>query len=123
MPVQPYARTEPRMAYADEGVGPAVLLVHGWAAHGGFFCRSQDAPNWRVNHRVVTPTLRGHAGSESGGLKPLSSGDAGRGPIGTLIDALAILRPVGGAGLVDGGDGALVSRAETGKCGLQGAGR
>jgi pimeloyl-ACP methyl ester carboxylesterase len=52
------------MAYADEGVGPDVLLVHGWAAHGGFF-KDLSARLART-HRVLTPTLRGHPGSEQG---------------------------------------------------------
>ena len=49
------------MAYADEGVGAPILLVHGWAAHGGFF---QDLRTRLArSHRVLTPTLRGHPGS------------------------------------------------------------
>jgi pimeloyl-ACP methyl ester carboxylesterase len=52
------------MAYADEGVGAPILLVHGWAAHGGFFddLRARLAQK----HRVLTPTLRGHPGSGQG---------------------------------------------------------
>lgn len=52
------------MAYADEGAGPVILLVHGWAAHGGFF-KDLSARLART-HRVLTPTLRGHPGSEHG---------------------------------------------------------
>lgn len=52
------------MAYADEGAGPVVLLVHGWAAHGGFF--KDLAARLARTHRVLTPTLRGHPGSEHG---------------------------------------------------------
>lgn len=52
------------MAYADEGVGSPILLVHGWAAHGGFF---QDLRRrLSHNHRVLTLTLRGHPGSSQG---------------------------------------------------------
>jgi len=52
------------MAYADEGVGAPVLLIHGWAAHGGFF---QDlAARLSRTRRVLTLTLRGHLGSEPG---------------------------------------------------------
>jgi pimeloyl-[acyl-carrier protein] methyl ester esterase len=52
------------MSYADEGAGAPILLVHGWAANGGFFqdLRSRLARS----HRVLTPTLRGHPGSEPG---------------------------------------------------------
>jgi pimeloyl-[acyl-carrier protein] methyl ester esterase len=57
------------MPYADTGTGAPVLLVHGWAAHGGFF----DDLRFRLARtcRVLTPTLRGHPGSKHGAL-PLS---------------------------------------------------
>jgi pimeloyl-[acyl-carrier protein] methyl ester esterase len=57
------------MAYADEGVGAPIVLVHGWAAHGGFF----DSLRQRLasSHRVLTPTLRAHPGSGQGNA-PLS---------------------------------------------------
>lgn len=57
------------MAYADDGAGAPVLLVHGWAAHGGFF----DALRTKLgkSHRVLTPTLRGHPGSGHG-VTPLT---------------------------------------------------
>jgi pimeloyl-ACP methyl ester carboxylesterase len=52
------------MAYADDGAGAPLLLVHGWAAHGGFF---QDlAARLTRTRRVLTLTLRGHLGSEPG---------------------------------------------------------
>jgi pimeloyl-ACP methyl ester carboxylesterase len=52
------------MAYADAGVGAPLLLIHGWAAHGGFF---QDlAARLARTRRVLTLTLRGHLGSEQG---------------------------------------------------------
>ena len=52
------------MAYADDGAGTPILLVHGWAAHGGFF----DDLKARLSqkHRVLTPTLRGHPGTGNG---------------------------------------------------------
>ena len=52
------------MAYADDGAGTPILLVHGWAAHGGFF----DDLKTRLSqkHRVLTPTLRGHPGTGNG---------------------------------------------------------
>src|SRR5262249_16940645 len=52
------------MAYADEGAGPAILLVHGWAANGAFF--EGLAKSLSRDHRVLTPTLRGHPGSTPG---------------------------------------------------------
>lgn len=66
------------MAYADEGAGAPLLLVHGWAAHGGFF---QDLRRrLSHNHRVLTPTLRGHPGSGQGDA-PLT--------VGTLAEDIA----------------------------------
>jgi len=52
------------MAYADEGAGAPILLVHGWAAHGGFF--DDLRAKLSQKHRVLTPTLRGHPGSGQG---------------------------------------------------------
>ena len=57
------------MAYADDGVGPAIVLVHGWAAHGGFFDGLSE--RLRASHRVLVPNLRGHLGSAHGAV-PLS---------------------------------------------------
>jgi pimeloyl-ACP methyl ester carboxylesterase len=52
------------MAYADEGAGEPIVLVHGWAAHGGFFQDLRE--RLAKTHRVLTPTLRGHPGSGHG---------------------------------------------------------
>lgn len=52
------------MAYADSGAGPPILLVHGWAAHGGFF--ADLSARLARTHRVLSPTLRGHPGSPHG---------------------------------------------------------
>jgi pimeloyl-ACP methyl ester carboxylesterase len=57
------------MAYADDGAGSPILLVHGWAANSSFF-DAVRSPLAR-HHRVFTPTLRGHRGS-SGGTAPLT---------------------------------------------------
>lgn len=57
------------MAYADDGAGAPILLVHGWAAHGGFFDDLKTRLSQR--HRVLTPTLRGHPGTGNG-KAPLS---------------------------------------------------
>lgn len=52
------------MAYADDGAGPPFLLVHGWAAHSGFFDDLRQ--KLARTRRVLTLTLRGHHGSEQG---------------------------------------------------------
>lgn len=52
------------MSYAEAGVGAPIVLVHGWAANSAFF---RDLASELANsHRVYTPTLRGHPGSEAG---------------------------------------------------------
>lgn len=57
-----------RLAYAESGAGTPILLVHGWAAHGGFF--EDLRQRLAANHRVLALTLRGHAGSDQGALRP-----------------------------------------------------
>lgn len=57
------------MSYADAGAGSPILLVHGWAANGGFF--DDLSARLAKTHRVLTPTLRGHPGS-SQGASPLT---------------------------------------------------
>ena len=52
------------MSYADIGAGTPILLVHGWAANGGFF--NDLASRLSATHRVLTLTLRGHPGSAQG---------------------------------------------------------
>jgi pimeloyl-ACP methyl ester carboxylesterase len=52
------------MAYADEGAGPAIVLVHGLGAHAGFF--RDAARRLAPRHRVLALTLRAHPGSEEG---------------------------------------------------------
>ena len=75
------------MTYADSGAGPPILLVHGWAANGGFFDRLRV--DLARSHRVLTPTLRGHPGSDRGAA-PLT--------IETLADDIAQF--VEGLGLI-----------------------
>ncbi len=53
-----------KLTYADQGVGPAFLLVHGWAGHGGFF--SDLSAQLSTQYRVLTLTLRGHDGADQG---------------------------------------------------------
>jgi pimeloyl-[acyl-carrier protein] methyl ester esterase len=52
------------MSYADAGAGAPILLVHGWAANGGFF--KDLSARLAQSHRVLTLTLRGHPGSGQG---------------------------------------------------------
>lgn len=52
------------MSYADDGVGAPILLVHGWAGHGGFF--HDLAARLARTNRVLTLTLRAHPGSGHG---------------------------------------------------------
>lgn len=52
------------MTYADQGEGPAMVLVHGLGAHAGFF--DGLAQRLASRHRVLTLTLRAHPGSDAG---------------------------------------------------------
>ncbi|MFL6856888.1 MAG: alpha/beta fold hydrolase [Allosphingosinicella sp.] len=51
-----------RIAYADEGEGRPVLLLHGLMAHAGFFDRQKPL---RGNFRLIAVDLRGHGRSPS----------------------------------------------------------
>ena len=75
-----------RLTYAENGAGPPVLLVHGWAAHGGFF--EDLGARLAAHHRVIVPTLRAHPGSDRGTL-PLSIETLGEDLV-TLIEALGL---------------------------------
>lgn len=66
------------MSYAETGAGAPIVLVHGWAAHGGFF--TELATHLTNSHRVFVLTLRGHPGSGQG-ASPLT--------IETLADDIA----------------------------------
>lgn len=77
MPVR-VLRDGATMSYADAGAGSPLLLVHGWAANGGFF--HDLSAHLAAKHRVLTVTLRGHPGS-SRGEAPLT--------IDTLADDIA----------------------------------
>ncbi|GAM96792.1 hydrolase of alpha/beta fold family [alpha proteobacterium U9-1i] len=72
------------LAYADQGAGPPILLVHGWAVHGGFF--SDLATRLSENHRVLTLTLRGHDGADLG-QAPLTIDTLGE-DVAQFLDAL-----------------------------------
>jgi pimeloyl-ACP methyl ester carboxylesterase len=68
------------MTYRDAGSGPLVLLVHGWAASGGFF----DPITERLaeHFRVIVPDLRAHGRTPAG---------PGRPDIDALADDLVVL--------------------------------
>jgi len=68
------------MAYRDTGRGPVLLLVHGWAASGGFFDPVVQALS--DGYRVIVPDLRAHGATPAG---------TGRLDIDTLADDLACL--------------------------------
>jgi len=68
------------MAYRDAGTGPVLLLVHGWAASGGFFGPVIDL--LKDDFRVIVPDLRAHGATPAG---------SGRLDIDTLADDLACL--------------------------------
>jgi pimeloyl-[acyl-carrier protein] methyl ester esterase len=46
------------IAYEDHGRGPPLLLLHGWAAHAGFF--ASQCRDLADDFRVIAPDLRGH---------------------------------------------------------------
>jgi len=52
-----------RIAFEDTGTGRPVVLVHGWATHGGFF----EPQRTGLAHccRVITLDLRGHGESDA----------------------------------------------------------
>ncbi|RKQ96437.1 alpha/beta fold hydrolase [Maricaulis maris] len=52
------------MAYRDLGQGPALVLVHGWAASSEFFDTIAD--RLADEHRVLVPDLRGHGETPAG---------------------------------------------------------
>ncbi|HYC04883.1 MAG TPA: alpha/beta hydrolase [Azospirillaceae bacterium] len=47
-----------RLSYEEAGQGRALLLVHGWSAHAGFFAPQIDELS--KSFRVIAPDLRGH---------------------------------------------------------------
>jgi pimeloyl-ACP methyl ester carboxylesterase len=56
-----------QIAYADQGQGRPLLLLHGLMAHSGFFERQQELAR---DFRVICVDLRGHGQSRGGGQTP-----------------------------------------------------
>lgn len=56
------------MAYADQGVGRPLLLVHGWGANQSFFDVQRRA--LEQDFRVITMDLRGHGASAAPDGRP-----------------------------------------------------
>jgi pimeloyl-ACP methyl ester carboxylesterase len=61
-------RSGATLHYRDRGLGPTVLLLHGWGIPGACFAPQIEA--LRERYRVVAPDLRGHGTSS-----PLQAGD------------------------------------------------
>lgn len=74
------------LCYFDYGQGPAILLVHGWAASSQFF--EDLSAGLARDHRVIVPDLRGHGDTPSGST-PLSIELLAE-DIATLVEALTL---------------------------------
>lgn len=57
-----------RLHYRDTGDGRPVLLLHGWACHGGYF--QPQHRSLAGCFRLVVPDLRGHRHSHRAGERP-----------------------------------------------------
>lgn len=62
-----------RLRYLDHGprvaeAGPPLVLLHGWACHGGYFFPQMEA--LAARRRLIAPDLRGHRGSWRAGDAP-----------------------------------------------------
>ena len=73
-----------QMAYTDQGIGPVLLLLHGWGVDGSFFAPLQD--RLAQSCRIVTPDLRAH-GQTTAGDSELRF-DTLAGDLHTLIETL-----------------------------------
>lgn len=87
--------------YADAGSGRPVVLLHGWACHGGYFERQVEALADRF--RLIVPDLRGHRQSHRPGDAPNLATLAT--DLNALISHLGLTAPV----LVGWSMGALVA--------------
>lgn len=79
-----------RIAYRDEGAGPALLFLHGLMAHGGFFRAQQELAR---DFRLIIVDLRGHGRSRAplGDLKVERLAD----DVAELVEALDLDGAIG----------------------------
>lgn len=59
-----FLKSDPELAYIDEGKGEVVLLVHGLASNAGFW--RYNIPDLAKNFRVIAVDLPGYGKSEKG---------------------------------------------------------
>ena len=52
-----------RMFYEEKGVGPVIIMVHGWACNHKFF--SSQIEEFSKSHRVIAIDMRGHGESDT----------------------------------------------------------
>jgi pimeloyl-ACP methyl ester carboxylesterase len=88
-----------RYQVADEGVGPAILFVHGFPLDHTMW--SQQIVEFSKTHRVIAPDLRGFGGSD-GALYSISMQQFAD-DLAELLQALEVDRPVTFCGLSMGG--------------------
>lgn len=74
--------TAPRLHVGIDGDGPPLVLLHGWAMHGGVF--EPLVARLRQHHRVHVVDLPGHGGSRDSGV-PLA--------LDACVDAIAAQVP------------------------------
>ncbi|MHB1034249.1 MAG: alpha/beta fold hydrolase [Pirellulales bacterium] len=87
------------MAAADEGQGPAVLLVHGFPLNHTMWVNQIEALS--ATHRVIAPDLRGFGASAA--TEGVVTMEQFADDLAAMLDALAISEPVTLCGLSMGG--------------------
>src|SRR5882724_4957732 len=78
--------SHPRLAYADEGHGPPVVLLHAFPLDGRMWDAQKEA--LANQHRVVVPDFAGFGRSQD--TKPRSSLDEHAEDLADLLSALGI---------------------------------
>jgi len=80
-----------RIAYADEGAGRPLVLLHGLMAHKGFFARQAELAD---TFRLISVDLRGHGDSRADGTALTSIAQLAR-DVSDLADALELEDAIG----------------------------